>query len=37
VQPFNDTTKLVVRKLADETLLKRARIHPLAVLIAEKV
>jgi len=31
------TAKLVVRKLADETLLKRARIHPLAMLIAEKV
>ena len=27
----------IVRKLGDETVLKRARIHPLAVLIAEKV
>ena len=37
VQPLSDAAKLVVRKLADETALKRARIHPLAVLIAEKV
>jgi 60 kDa SS-A/Ro ribonucleoprotein len=37
VQPFSDAAKLIVRKLGDETLLKRARIHPLAVLIAEKV
>jgi 60 kDa SS-A/Ro ribonucleoprotein len=37
VQPFNEAAKLIVRKLSDETVLKRARIHPLAVLIAEKV
>ena len=37
VQPFSDAAKLIVRKLGDETVLKRARIHPLAVLIAEKV
>lgn len=37
VQPFSDAAKLIVRKLGDETLLKRARIHPLAALIAEKV
>jgi 60 kDa SS-A/Ro ribonucleoprotein len=37
VQPLSDAAKLIVRKLGDETLLKRARIHPLAVLIAEKV
>jgi 60 kDa SS-A/Ro ribonucleoprotein len=37
VQPFSDAAKLIVRKLGDETALKRARIHPLAVLIAEKV
>jgi len=37
VQPFSDAAKLIVRKLGDETMLKRARIHPLAVLIAEKV
>ena len=37
VQPFSDAAKTIVRKLGDETLLKRARIHPLAVLIAEKV
>src|SRR2546422_2365788 len=37
VQPFSDAAKLIVRKLGDETALKRARIRPLAVLIAEKV
>ena len=37
VQPFSDAAKLIVRKLGDETALKRARIHPLAVLIAQKV
>jgi 60 kDa SS-A/Ro ribonucleoprotein len=37
VQPFSDAAKLIVRKLSDEVVLKRARIHPLAVLIAEKV
>jgi 60 kDa SS-A/Ro ribonucleoprotein len=37
VQPFSEAAKLIVRKLNDEAVLKRARIHPLAVLIAEKV
>ena len=37
LKPFNDAAKLVVRKLSDEKVLQRARIHPLAVLIAEKV
>jgi 60 kDa SS-A/Ro ribonucleoprotein len=37
IQPFSDAAKLVVNKLADEKALKRARIHPLAVLIAQKV
>jgi 60 kDa SS-A/Ro ribonucleoprotein len=37
VQPLSEAAKLIVRKLSDETVLKRARIHPLAVLIAEKV
>jgi 60 kDa SS-A/Ro ribonucleoprotein len=37
VKPFSQAADLVVRKLKDEALLKRARIHPLAVLIAEKV
>src|ERR1041384_7155526 len=36
VQPFSEATKLIVRKLSDEAVLKRARIHPLAILIAEK-
>ena len=37
VQPFSDAAKLIVGKLSDAQVLKRARIHPLAVLIAEKV
>ena len=36
-QPFSEAAGLIVRKLSDESALKRARIHPLAVLIAEKV
>jgi 60 kDa SS-A/Ro ribonucleoprotein len=37
VQPFSEAAKLIVRKLSDEAVLKHARIHPLAVLIAEKL
>jgi 60 kDa SS-A/Ro ribonucleoprotein len=37
IQPFSNAAKLIVRKLGDETVLNRARIHPLAVLVAEKV
>ena len=37
VKPFSEAAKLVVSKLGNETQLKRARIHPLAVLIAQKV
>jgi len=37
IQPFSEAAKLVVNKLGDEKVLKRARIHPLAVLIAQKV
>jgi 60 kDa SS-A/Ro ribonucleoprotein len=37
IQPLSEAAKLIVRKLGDQTGLKRARIHPLAVLIAEKV
>ena len=37
VKPFSEAAELVVRKLKDEALLKRARIHPLAVLVAQKV
>src|SRR3984957_2800952 len=35
--PFSDAKKLIVRKLRDATALKRARIHPLAVLVAQKI
>ena len=37
VKPFGEAAGLIVRKLGDGALLKRARIHPLAVLIAQKV
>jgi 60 kDa SS-A/Ro ribonucleoprotein len=37
VKPFGEAAGLIVRKLSDGALLKRARIHPLAVLIAQKV
>jgi 60 kDa SS-A/Ro ribonucleoprotein len=35
--PFSDSKRLIVRKLQDEMALKRARIHPLAVLVAQKI
>ena len=35
--PFSEAKKLIIRKLRDETALKRARIHPLAVLVAQKI
>src|ERR1051326_5133455 len=35
--PFTDAKRLIVQKLRDETALKRARIHPLAVLVAQKI
>jgi 60 kDa SS-A/Ro ribonucleoprotein len=37
LKPFSDAKKLVLRKLKDGTALKRARIHPLAVLVAQKI
>ena len=37
VKPFSEAAESIVRKLNDPALLKRARIHPLAVLIAQKV
>jgi 60 kDa SS-A/Ro ribonucleoprotein len=35
--PFSDAKRLIVCKLRDETALKRARIHPLAFLVAQKI
>jgi 60 kDa SS-A/Ro ribonucleoprotein len=35
--PFSDGKRIVLRKLQDEAALKRARIHPLAVLVAQKI
>lgn len=37
IKPFSDAKSQIVRKLKDETALKRARIHPLAVLVAQKI
>ena len=37
IKPFSDAKKLVLHKLKDETALKRSRIHPLAVLVAQKI
>ncbi len=37
LRPFSDAKRTIVRKLSDEMALKRARIHPLAVLIAQKI
>jgi 60 kDa SS-A/Ro ribonucleoprotein len=37
LKPFSDAKRLIVSKLRDETALKRARIHPLAVLVAQKI
>lgn len=37
VQPFSDAKKWILRKLQDETALKRSRLHPLAVLVAQKI
>src|SRR5258706_8370732 len=37
IKPFSDAKKLVLRKLKEETALKRSRIHPLAVLVAQKI
>src|SRR5882724_5301503 len=35
--PFSDAKRLIIHKLKDETALKRSRIHPLAVLVAQKI
>ncbi|HEY6166938.1 MAG TPA: TROVE domain-containing protein, partial [Verrucomicrobiae bacterium] len=37
IKPFSDAKKLVLSKLKDETALRRSRIHPLALLVAQKV
>jgi len=35
--PFGDAKSTIVRKLRDESALKRARIHPLAILVVQKI
>lgn len=35
--PFSEAKRKIVAKLRDETALKRARLHPLAVLVAQKI
>jgi 60 kDa SS-A/Ro ribonucleoprotein len=37
LKPFSAAKKLVLAKLKDAKALKRARIHPLAVLVAQKI
>jgi 60 kDa SS-A/Ro ribonucleoprotein len=37
IKPFSDAKKHVLRKLKDETVLNRARVHPLAILLAQKI
>ena len=37
INPFSDAKRLVLGKLKDEMALKRSRIHPLAVLVAQKI
>jgi 60 kDa SS-A/Ro ribonucleoprotein len=37
LKPFSDAKRKIVAKLRDETALKRARIHPLAILVAQKI
>ncbi len=37
LKPFSNAKRQIVRKLKDETKLKRARIHPLAILVAQKI
>jgi len=37
VKPFSGAKKHILRKLKDATALKRARIHPLAILVAQKI
>lgn len=37
LKPFGNAKRVIVRKLRDETALKRSRIHPLTVLIAQKI
>ena len=37
IAPMSDAKRLVVQKLGDVKALKRARIHPLAVLVAQKI
>src|SRR4029450_3079999 len=37
IKPFSDAKKVVLSKLQEETALKRSRIHPLAILVAQKI
>src|SRR5438445_1320363 len=37
IKPFSDAKKRSLRKLKDATALKRSRIHPLAVLVGQKI
>jgi len=37
LKPYSEAKRVIVGKLRDETGLKRARIHPLAILVAQKI
>ena len=37
VKPLSEAAKLIRAKLADETVLKKSRIHPMQILIATKI
>jgi 60 kDa SS-A/Ro ribonucleoprotein len=37
LQPFSHAQRLILGKLRDEAALKRVRIHPLAILVAQKI
>jgi 60 kDa SS-A/Ro ribonucleoprotein len=37
LKPFSDATKFVIAKLGHAATLKHARVHPLAVLVAQKI
>lgn len=37
LKPMSEGSKLVVKRLADEAYLRKSRVHPLAVLVAQKV
>lgn len=37
IKPFSNALQLVLKKLRDEKALQRARVHPLAIIMAQKI